>query len=133
MLNQNEKIQLSPSDLRQMFGANLRQLSASAKSISALCRELGINRTQYNRYLAGESFPRPDILHRICEHFDVDARILLEPVDSIGERNDNLFLHEEMKEFLGTASRPVPEEIMPSGLYRSRGAASCRMTSTWSG
>ena len=53
----------SPAELRNMLGDNLRQLSQQAASISALCRELGINRTQYNRYLAGESFPRPDVLH----------------------------------------------------------------------
>ena len=70
----------SPAELRSMLGANLRQLSNQAASISALCRELGINRTQYNRYLAGESFPRPDVLHRICSYFEVDARILLAQV-----------------------------------------------------
>ena len=66
----------SPAELRSMLGANLRRLTRGAVSISALCRDLGINRTQFNRYLAGESFPRPDVLHRICSFFDVDARIL---------------------------------------------------------
>ena len=66
-----------------MFGANLRQLARDSASISALCRDLQINRTQFNRYLAGESFPRPDVLHRICSFFGVDARILLEPVSDI--------------------------------------------------
>ncbi|MEM6371330.1 MAG: XRE family transcriptional regulator, partial [Pseudomonadota bacterium] len=46
----------SPSELRSMFGANLRDLSQSYPSISELSRQLGINRTQFNRYLAGESF-----------------------------------------------------------------------------
>ena len=36
----------SPAELRSMLGANLRQLSRQAVSISALCRDLGINRTQ---------------------------------------------------------------------------------------
>ncbi|MEP2204195.1 MAG: helix-turn-helix transcriptional regulator, partial [Tateyamaria sp.] len=49
----------SPSELRSMFGANLRQLAAEYTSISDLARQLGINRTQFNRYLSGESFPRP--------------------------------------------------------------------------
>jgi transcriptional regulator with XRE-family HTH domain len=44
---------------------------------------LGINRTQYNRYLAGEAFPRPDVLHKICCFFKVDARILLEPLEAL--------------------------------------------------
>lgn len=81
---------MSPAQLRHVFGANLRALSAKAPSISALCIDLGINRTQYNRYLNGEAFPRPDVLYRICKHFDVDARILLEPLDDavMTRRND---------------------------------------------
>lgn len=71
----------TPAELRSMFGANLRRLARAYPSVSAMCRELGINRTQFNRYLAGESFPRPDVLDRICRFFDVDARILLEPLD----------------------------------------------------
>ncbi|MBU2867162.1 helix-turn-helix domain-containing protein [Pacificibacter marinus] len=65
-----------------MFGANLRTLSASALSIAELCRDLGINRTQFNRYLSGEAFPRPDVLDQICRYFGVDARILLEPLET---------------------------------------------------
>ena len=61
-----------------MFGANLRQLAADYPSISDLARQLGINRTQFNRYLSGESFPRPDVLARICRFFEIDARVLLE-------------------------------------------------------
>lgn len=113
----------SPADLRNMFGANLRHLSKVAPSISALCRDLGINRTQFNRYLSGESFPRPDVLYKICQFFDVDARILLEPVDEIAELSSDLFHHPEIRDFLGSGTETVSEELMPSGLYRfSRGS-----------
>ncbi len=73
----------SPAELRAMFGANLRQLAQQYPTVSGLCRQLGINRTQFNRYLGGESFPRPDVLDRICRFFDTDARILLKPLDDI--------------------------------------------------
>lgn len=101
-----------------MLGANLRQLSRKAVSISALCRELGINRTQYNRYLAGESFPRPDVLHRICSYFGVDARILLEPVDKIENGGAGLLQHPAVVEYVGMASRELKEEEFPNGFYR---------------
>ncbi len=101
-----------------MLGANLRQLARNAASISALCRELGINRTQFNRYLAGESFPRPDVLHRICAYFDVDARILLEPVEQISEPAPGLLRHPAVEHFLGNSASPVPETDFPSGFYR---------------
>lgn len=72
-----------PAYLRSVFGTNLRTLSQSAPSIAQLCRDLGVNRTQYNRYLVGEAFPRPDVLHKICSFFKVDARILLEPLETL--------------------------------------------------
>ena len=107
----------SPAHLRAMFGANLRKLSEGYDSISELARQLGINRTQFNRYLSGESFPRPDVLARVCAFFDVDARVLLEPVDEIGNGQDpisNPFL----REFVGAGASNVPEDIFPSGFYR---------------
>ena len=70
----------TPAEIRSIFGANLLVLSKDYESITALALELGINRTQFNRYLSGESFPRPDVLSRICDFFKVDARILLEPL-----------------------------------------------------
>ncbi|KID12553.1 XRE family transcriptional regulator [Rhodobacteraceae bacterium PD-2] len=108
----------SPAELRSMLGANLRQLSRQAASISALCRELGINRTQYNRYLSGESFPRPDVLHRICTYFGVDARILLEPVNDVTARGDNVLRNPSVIDFMGPAAGDVPEKELPSGFYR---------------
>ena len=73
----------TPAELRSMLGANLRQLADRYPSVAELCRQLGVNRTQFNRYLSGESFPRPDVLDRICRFFDVDARILLKPLEEI--------------------------------------------------
>jgi transcriptional regulator with XRE-family HTH domain len=100
-----------------MFGANLRKLSAAYVSISDLSRQLGINRTQFNRYLAGESFPRPDVLARICNFFDVDARVLLEPVDQIGSGQDPI-ANPFLRDFVGSGAQHVPQEIFPSGFYR---------------
>lgn len=107
-----------PAELRGIFGANLRLLASDYPSIAGLCRELGINRTQFNRYLSGESFPRPDVLHRICEFFDVDARILLEPVGSIKQTESDLFSHPDIAEFLGNGSVQVDTDTFPSGFYR---------------
>ncbi|UYV38850.1 helix-turn-helix domain-containing protein [Rhodobacteraceae bacterium D3-12] len=107
-----------PAELRGIFGANLRQLAKNYASVAGLCRELGINRTQFNRYLSGESFPRPDVLHRVCVFFNVDARILLEPVDSIKPATAELFAHPDISNFLGNGSARIDEETFPSGFYR---------------
>lgn len=106
-----------PAVLRGIFGQNLQILSAPYKSVSGLCREIGINRTQFNRYLSGESFPRPDLLYRICQFFDVDARILLEPVESIFATSPELLGHSFLSGFFGASPTAVPEEIFPSGFY----------------
>ncbi|MFC3615088.1 helix-turn-helix domain-containing protein [Lutimaribacter marinistellae] len=100
-----------------MFGENLRRLSRRYRSISELSRQLGVNRTQYNRYLSGESFPRPDVLDKICRFFDVDARILLDPVDEIGN-DDDLLTGPVLQEFFGPALRELDEKTFPSGLFR---------------
>lgn len=107
----------SPADLRNMFGANLRKLSTRYPSISELSRQLGINRTQFNRYLSGESFPRPDVLDRICEFFGVDARILLEPVEMLTAGADPLS-NPFLSDFIGAGIKGIPEDYFPSGFYR---------------
>ena len=110
--------QPDPAHLRSIFGENLRRLTRSHRSIAGLCRELGINRTQFNRYLSGESFPRPDILHRICTFVRVDARILLEPLEDIRPLATDVLDHPAISDFLGMQSVKGPEEIFPSGFYR---------------
>ena len=100
-----------------MFGANLRKLSERYESISELARQLGINRTQFNRYLSGESFPRPDVLARVCEFFGVDARVLLEPVDQIGSGSDPI-ANPYLRDFVGAGASDIPEDVFPSGFYR---------------
>ncbi len=106
-----------PAELREMFGRNLRQLCAPYRSVSDLCRQLGINRTQFNRYLSGESFPRPDVLHLICQFFDVDARVLLEPLDKLDTR-PGVLNHPFLAGNVGSGMLPLSEKAFPSGFYR---------------
>ena len=109
---------LSPIELRAVFGQNLRILCQKHSSISSICRDLGINRTQFNRYLSGESFPRPDVLHRICTFFKTDARILLEPLQQIEARSEGALSHPEMREYFGPKETDILPEIFPSGFFR---------------
>ncbi|MFD0857946.1 helix-turn-helix domain-containing protein [Roseovarius aquimarinus] len=107
-----------PARLRAIFGENLRKLSADYPSIAGLCRDLGINRTQFNRYLTAESFPRPDVLHRICQFFGTDARILLEPAGKLRSASFDLLGHPAVAGFFGSEPVAVPEDLFPSGIYR---------------
>ncbi|GHC09018.1 MULTISPECIES: helix-turn-helix domain-containing protein [Gemmobacter] len=112
------KAPLSPTEVRSIFGRNLRELCDGGPPISVLCQQIGINRTQFNRYLAGEAFPRPDILARICTHFEVDARILLEPLEDLRRSIPDRFLLEMRDKLLIGRSRPVDPEVLPDAVYR---------------
>lgn len=106
----------SPAELRSMFGENLRKLATGRGSISGLARDLGINRTQFNRYLSGESFPRPDVLGRICAHFGVDARVLLDPIENLESASGGVS-NRYISNFLGEDVTVIPEETLPTGFY----------------
>lgn len=107
-----------PSDLRSVFGRNLKELAARESSVSSLCTRLGINRTQFNRYLAGETFPRPDVLHRICNYFEVDARILLEPLSSQHEQGTSSVGATLANFVLAGNDFNIDHARLPDGLYR---------------
>jgi len=55
------------------FSRNLRRLCQSADSISAVCRDIGINRQQFNKYLSGQTSPSNRNLRKICRHFGVTS------------------------------------------------------------
>lgn len=59
------------------FTVNLRRLCAARGPISQICREIGINRQQFERYLTGASMPSAHNLRRICSYFSLDEAQLL--------------------------------------------------------
>ena len=54
------------------FPNNLRNLCSYYRSISEVCRRLGINRTQFNRYLNGTAQPSANILRRVGDFFGME-------------------------------------------------------------
>lgn len=104
--------------VRDVFSANLKLLIQDTTSVSALCRQLGINRTQFLRYLSGESYPRPDTLKLICDFFDVDARILLEPLKSLRSNALDVLNHPAVRDFNSVTLSPAPRDMLPLGFYR---------------
>lgn len=83
--------QRSPQQIRDTLSDNLQLLTAG-QPISKICREIPINRTQFNRYRSGESFPRADTLDRICRYFDVSAEIVRFPLDDLPESQERRYL-----------------------------------------
>ncbi|KIC09341.1 DNA-binding protein [Leisingera sp. ANG-M1] len=64
------------------FSENLRSLCAEHGSIAQICREIGINRQQFNRYLNGSSMPAAHNLRRIARYFAIpESQLFTENTD----------------------------------------------------
>jgi transcriptional regulator with XRE-family HTH domain len=68
-----------------IFGSNLRLLCSYRPSISRVAQDLNINRSQFNRYLAGTSFPRGAMMRRICDYFGVEMHEILMPEEEFAQ------------------------------------------------
>ncbi|MFW8595720.1 helix-turn-helix transcriptional regulator [Cribrihabitans neustonicus] len=64
---------------------NLRLLCSYHKSVAEVCRRLGVNRSQFNRYLNGTSFPSLRLMRRLCDFFGVEESELLLPHGQFAE------------------------------------------------
>jgi len=61
------------------FARNLRRLCADTGSIAQVCRGIGINRQQFNRYLNGHGLPSAHNLRRIARFFGLEEEQLFAP------------------------------------------------------
>jgi transcriptional regulator with XRE-family HTH domain len=86
------------------FAENLRGKCAEYNTIAEVCDGIGINRQQFNKYLAGSSLPNALTLRRICSFFDIQEQSLfLSTPLQAGERRR---AEETMKPF-GHSSRSI--------------------------
>ncbi|CAG8868290.1 hypothetical protein PS627_02951 [Pseudomonas fluorescens] len=58
--------------MSEHFAANLKLACSHYRSISEVCRQLSINRAQFNKYLSGQSRPTTYNLKRIGDFFGVE-------------------------------------------------------------
>lgn len=58
-------------DISAIFAANLREACRKCRTISEVCLGAGINRQQFNKYLAGTSLPNSLTLKRICDFLGI--------------------------------------------------------------
>ena len=67
-----------------VFAANLRLLCEKrGVSQAQAARDLDLGKVQFQRFLRAESFPKPNLLQKICRYFDTDARILTEALHTM--------------------------------------------------
>lgn len=67
------------------FSLNMRLLCSYRPSITLVASDLGIHRSQLNRYLAGEATPRAPVLRRIGDYFGVEVHEMMMPHEEFAE------------------------------------------------
>ncbi|MGR3783603.1 MAG: helix-turn-helix domain-containing protein [Albimonas sp.] len=71
---------MTPDAPADNLAENLSYACSLFPSIAAVCRRVGINRQQFNKYLAGAVRPSRHNMRRICDFFGVtEAELLMEP------------------------------------------------------
>jgi transcriptional regulator with XRE-family HTH domain len=66
----------------KIFAQNLRDECTRFESIAAVCRDSGINRQQFNKYLSGSTIPNARTLRKLCNFLKIeDAKLFIGPED----------------------------------------------------
>ncbi|NMG40373.1 helix-turn-helix domain-containing protein [Chelativorans sp. ZYF759] len=71
---------------RHKFYANLKYACSTRVSISDFCREVGLNRQQFNRYINGQARPSPHNLLRIASAFGLEPGDFTAPPEEFRRR-----------------------------------------------
>lgn len=106
-----------------VFGNNLRLLSQYRSTLAKVAQDLDIHRVQFQRYLKGESFPKPNVLEQICHYFSVDARIMTEPLtpgllaDMRRATNSQRICYANKEEWAKVLSYVAPNQDFFSGTH----------------
>ncbi|WP_397544108.1 helix-turn-helix domain-containing protein [Roseovarius salis] len=86
------------------FSANLNLLCSYQRSIAEVCRRLGVNRQQFNKYLSSQSRPSRRNMRRICDYFGVtESEILME--------------HGQFEQMIALRRRPVERTELERPLH----------------
>ncbi len=110
--------------LHSKFAANLRHKCTDFGTIAEVCRGVGINRQQFNKYLAGNSIPNALTLRKICTFLGIQEQSLFFD-DEANVINSNIskevpgFLHGGLPGFLASARKHFDLQVpdLPAGFY----------------
>ncbi len=71
------------------FAENLRRECLRFGSIAKVCRGIGLNRQQFNKYLRGDNIPHARTRRKICEYLNIPEDELFYPPQMIGVKVTN--------------------------------------------
>lgn len=105
----------------KFFASELRQYCARKGSIAQLCKATGINRQQFNKYLAGQVFPGARNLRKICSYLGVSEEQL---ISGYLERN---FASVTARDFMSEREHHPPRRFAE---FRTEGGSERRVEAT---
>ncbi len=79
-----------PSEDNTVLKENLRLICGHYRSIADVCRKLGMNRQQFNKYLSGTTVPSQNSLRKMAEFFELDTSDFSLPHQEFSTRLDML-------------------------------------------
>lgn len=101
-------------ETKRIFSANLQKLCARIGTHSQVARDLRINRQQFARYLNGTTMPRPDLVSRMADYFEVTVSELFNSAETPDITTSTADFGFALGQFDTT---PVSETDLPSGMY----------------
>ena len=103
------------------FAANLRGKCFEHGTIADICRGIGINRQQFNKYLAGTSIPNAVTLRKICGFLEIDEHTLFSAASGpqTGMQTNNYFTRQSPLGLYALSNKNLDLEIpdLPCGNY----------------
>lgn len=107
--------------LYKFFATNLRSKVAEHGSIADVCRGLGINRQQFNKYMSGSSIPNAITLRKICIFLKVEERELFSNETEVFNsfKVSEFIPSRGLFSFIKYAGKPYDFEVrdLPTGNY----------------
>jgi transcriptional regulator with XRE-family HTH domain len=107
--------------IHSTFAANLRSKSFEHGTIADICRGIGINRQQFNKYLAGTSIPNAMTLRKICGFLEIDEHTLfIDTASPMAQALNTPLLHRRRPmglNYLDKRHYDLEVDDVPSGFY----------------
>lgn len=107
-----------PALLRSAFAKNLRWLCDGQPSIASVCRDTGINRQQFNRYLAGTAIPSAQVMRVICVKFGVAEASMFLPNEELKQLVGLDRSADDITRLLGAIGARKPDKMKPGYYFR---------------
>ncbi len=98
--------------IRENLARNLKLLCEEKGNIAQICREIGISRPNFFRYLKGETLPNKNSIKKICQYFRVSESYLFNDSEYIADgitAEGILNLSGSMEIFANLSADPLPK------------------------